>query len=99
MQENSKLLKKSEVSVNNFTENVCELAADKLRNNENFTSWIFNKKDKNKAKVHETQIISCKINESICKSEKADYKIKYILQKNKESLHKKINTFIKTSES
>ena len=37
MQENSELLKKSEVSVNDFTENVHELIADKLRNDENFT--------------------------------------------------------------
>ena len=36
MQENLKLLKKSEVSVNDFTENVHESIADKLKNNENF---------------------------------------------------------------
>ena len=37
MQENSELLKKSEVSVNDFTENVHELTADKLESDENST--------------------------------------------------------------
>ena len=62
MQENSELLKKSEVSVNDFTENVHESAADKLRSDENSTLQMFNKKDKNEAEIHKMQIISCKIN-------------------------------------
>ena len=37
MKENSELLKKPEVSVNDFTENVHELTADKLKSNENST--------------------------------------------------------------
>ena len=77
MQENSELLKKSEVSVNNFIKNVHELTADKLRNNENSTSWMFNEKDKNEAEVCKTQIIFHKINEQICKSEEVVHKIKY----------------------
>ena len=79
MQENLKLLKKFEVSVNNFTENVHELIADKLENNENFTLQMFNEKDKNKIKIHKIQIISCEINKQICKSEEVVHKIKYIL--------------------
>ena len=63
IQENSELLKKSEVSVNDFTENVHELTADKLKNNENSTLWMFNEKNKNEAKICETQIIFCEINE------------------------------------
>ena len=63
MQENLKFLKKSEVSINNFTEDVHELIANKLKNNENSTLWMFNEKDKNKAKVCETQIIFYEINE------------------------------------
>ena len=54
MQENSELLKKPEVSVNDFTENVHESAADKFRNDENFTLQIFNEKDKNEAEIHKT---------------------------------------------
>ena len=96
MQENSELLKKSEVSINDFTENVHKLIADKFRNNENFTLQIFNKKDKNKAEVHKMQIISHKINKQICKSEEIVYKIKYTLQKNKEFLCNVVDTFIKT---
>ena len=79
MQENSELLKKSEVSVNDFTEDVHELIADKFKNNENSTLWMFNKKDKNETEVHKTQIISYKINEQICESEEIVYKIKYTL--------------------
>ena len=37
MKENLKLLKKSEVFVNDFTEDVHKLTADKLKNNENST--------------------------------------------------------------
>ena len=62
IQENSELLKKSEVSVNNFTKNVYESAADKLKSDENFILWMFNEKNKNEAEVHKTQIIFCKIN-------------------------------------
>ena len=54
MQENLKLLKKSEISVNNFTEDVHELIADKLRNNENFILQMFNEKDENEAEIHKT---------------------------------------------
>ena len=79
MQENLKFLKKSEVFVNNFTEDVHELTADKFRSDENFTLQIFNEKDKDKAKVHKTQIISCKINKQTHKSEEVVYEIKYIL--------------------
>ena len=99
MQENSELLKKSEVSVNNFTKNVHELTADKLKSNENFTLQMFNKKDKNKAEVHETQIISYEINKQICESEKVIYKIKYTLQKSKESLCDVVDIFMKTLKS
>ena len=98
MQEYLKLLKKSEVFVNDFTENVCELIADKLRSDENFISQMFNEKDKNEMKIHKMQIIFCKINKLTHESEKIDLKIKYNLQKNKESLHKKVNIFTKTSE-
>ena len=52
IQKNLKLLKKSEIFINNFTENVHELIADKLKNNENFTLQIFNEKDKDKAKIY-----------------------------------------------
>ena len=79
MQENLKLLKKSEVSVNDFTEDVHELIADKLESNENSTSQIFNKKDKNKAEICKIQIIFYKINEQICKSEEVVHEIKYTL--------------------
>ena len=79
MKENSELLKKFEVSVSNFTENVHELTADKFRSDENFTSQMFNEKDKNEAEIHETQIISCEINKQIHKSEEVVYKIKYTL--------------------
>ena len=54
MQENSELLKRSEISVNNFTEDVYELIVDKFRNDENFTSQMFNEKNENKAKIHKT---------------------------------------------
>ena len=37
IKENLELLKKSEVSVNDFTENVHELIADKLKSDENST--------------------------------------------------------------
>ena len=37
MQENSELLKKSEVFVNDFTKNIHELIADKLESDKNFT--------------------------------------------------------------
>ena len=96
MQENSELLKKSEVSVNDFTENVHELTADKLESDENSTLQMFNKEDKNEAEIHEMQIISYEINKQICKSEEVVCKIKYILQKSKESLHDVVNTFMKT---
>ena len=79
IQENSELLKKPEVSVSNFTEDVHELIADKLENDENSTLQMFNKKDENEAEVCETQIIFHKINKQICKSEEVIYKIKYIL--------------------
>ena len=98
IQENLKLLKKLKISVNDFTENICELIADKLRKNENSTLQMFNEKDKNEMKVCRTQIIFYKINKLICKSEKVDYKIKYTSQKSKEFLCKKVNTFMKTSE-
>ena len=96
MQENLKLLKKSEISVNNFTENVHELTADKLENNENSTLWMFNEKDENKTKIHKTQIISYKIDEQICESEEVVCEIKYILQKNKEFLCNVVNTLTET---
>ena len=57
---------------------------------------MFNKKDKNEAEIHKTQIISYKINEQICESEEVVHKIKYILQKSKESLHNVVDTFTKT---
>ena len=63
MKENLKLLKKSEVFVNDFTKNAYELAADKLRSDENFISQMFDKKDKNEAEICKTQIIFYKINE------------------------------------
>ena len=94
MKENSELLKKSEVSVNNFTEDVHELTADKLRNNENFILWMSDEKDKNEAEIHETQIIFYKIDKQICKSEEVVHKIKYILWKNKESLCNVVDTFM-----
>ena len=96
MQENSELLKKSEVSVSDFTENVHELTADKFESNENFTLQMFNKKDENEAEIYKTQIIFCEINEQIHKSEEVVHKIKYTLQKNKESLHNVVDTFTKT---
>ena len=92
MQENSEFLKKSEVSMNDFTENVHELTADKFESNENFTLQMFNEKDKNEAKIHETQIISYEIDKQICESEEVVHKIKYTLQKSKEFLHDVINT-------
>ena len=98
MQENSKLLKKSEVSVNNFTKNVHKLTTDKLKNNENFILWMFNEKNKNKTEIHKMQIIFYKINEQICESEKIVCKIKYILWKSKESLCDVVNIFIKTQK-
>ena len=99
MQENSELLKKSEVSVNNFTENVHESAADKLESDEDFTSQMSDKKDENEAEIHKTQIIFCEINEQICESEKVVCKIKYILWKNKELLCDIVDTFMKTLKS
>ena len=96
IQENSELLKKPEVSVNNFTENVHELIADKLESDENSTLQIFNKKNKNEAEICKTQIISCKIDKQICESEEVVYEIKYTSQKSKESLYNVINTFMKT---
>ena len=63
MKENSELLKKSEVSVSDFIKNVHESAADKFKNNENFTLWMFNEKNKNETEVCEIQIIFHKINE------------------------------------
>ena len=54
MQENSELLKKSEVFVNDFTKNVHKLIADKLESNENSTLQVFNEKDENEAEIHKT---------------------------------------------
>ena len=99
MQENSELLKKSEVSVNDFTENVHELTADKLRSDENFILQMFDEKDENETEIHKIQIISYKINEQICESEKVVCKIKYTLWKSKESLHNVINIFTETLKS
>ena len=96
IQENSELLKKSEVSVSDFTEDVHELTANKLRSDENSILQMFNEKDENKTEVHKTQIISYKINEQICESEEVVHKIKYISQKNKESFHDVVDTLIKT---
>ena len=79
MKENLELLEKSEVSVNNLTENVYELAADKLESDENFTSQMFNEKDKNETEVHKTQIIFYETDKQICESEEVVCKIKYTL--------------------
>ena len=54
IQENLKLLKKSEVFVSDFTENVHELTADKLKNDENSTLQMFNEKNENEAEIHKT---------------------------------------------
>ena len=99
MKENSELLKKSEVSVSNFIKDVYESAADKLENDENSTSWMFNEKNKDEAEVCKTQIIFYKINEQICESEEVVHKIKYTLQKSKKSLHNVVDTFMKTLKS
>ena len=99
MQENLKLLKKSEVSVSDFTENVHELTADKFESDENSTLQMFNEEDKNEAEVYKIQIIFYEINEQICESEKVVYEIKYTLWKNKESLHNVVNTLMKTLKS
>ena len=96
MQENLKLLKKPEIFVNDLTEDVHELTADKLESDENSTLQMFNKKNKNEAEVCEMQIISCEINEQIHESEEVVCEIKYTLQKSKESLHDVVNTLIKT---
>ena len=98
MQENPELLKKPKVSVDDLTEDVHELAADKLRSDENSTLQMFNEEDEDEAEVHEMQIISCEINEQTHKSEEVVHKIRYTLQKSKESLHKEVNTFTETSE-
>ena len=79
MQENLKLLKKSEVSVSDFTEDVHELIADKFKSDENFILQMFNKKDENETEIHKIQIISCEIDEQIHKSEEVVCKIKYTL--------------------
>ena len=96
MQEKSELLKKSEVFINNFTEDVHESAADKFRNNEDFTSQMFKNKNKNESKICKIQIIFYEINKQICESKEVNYKIKYTLQKNKDFFCKKVDTFMKT---
>ena len=60
---------------------------------------MFNKKDKNETKIHKIQIISYEINKQICKSEEVVCKIKYTLQKNKESLHNVVDIFTETLKS
>ena len=96
IQENLKLLKKFEVSVNNFTEDVHKSVADKLRSDENFISHIFNKKNEDEAEIYKIQIIFHETDKQIHKSEEVVHKIKYILQKSKESLCNVVNTLIKT---
>ena len=98
MQENLELLEKPEVSVSDLTEDVHELAADKLRSDENSTLWVFNEEDKNEAEVCKTQIISCETDKQIHKPGEVVHKVRYTLQKGKESLHKEVDTFMETPE-
>ena len=53
-------------------------------------------KNENEAEIYEIQIIFYEINKQICKSEEVVHKIKYILQKDKESLYNVVNIFTET---